>query len=309
VLRERSRLEERQVRIKVIVNPGAGQPESVLSVLNDTLGGAGIAWDVAVTHGPGDAYKAARAAAEKGYDLIGVYGGDGTVAEVAAALVAGGPPMAILPGGTGNALAEDLGIPKTLPESAGLIAGGEYEIRRVDMGRVGEGSFILRLTMGFEASLVDAATRELKDRFGWLAYAFAFLQTLSDPPMATYGIEVDGEVFEAHGLACIVANSASAGVMGVRIAEGVDLSDGLLDVIVVERPELLQLAGDAMDAAAGEQPRSMSRWRGKKIRVQSTPVQPVLNDGEDAEDTPVEVSVLPGAIGIVVPKSVVPTAA
>jgi diacylglycerol kinase family enzyme len=99
------------------------------------------------------------------------------------------------------------------------------------------------------------------------------------------------------------------GVMGVRRAEGVDLSDGLLDVIVVERPELLQLAGDAMDAAAGEQPRSMSRWRGKKIRVQSTPVQPVLNDGEDAEDTPVEVSVLPGAIGIVVPKSVVPTAA
>jgi len=291
------------MRIKIIANPGAGQPEPVLSVLNDTLGAAGVEWDVAVTHGPGDGYDAARTAAEQGYDLVGVYGGDGTVAEVAAALLLGGPPMAVLPGGTGNALAEDLGVPKTLAEAAALVAGGEYEVRCVDMGRVGEGSFILRLTMGFEASLVDTATRELKDRFGWLAYAFAFLQTLSDPPMATYRIEVDGEVFEAHGLACIIANSASAGVLGVHIAEGVDLSDGLLDVIVVERPDLLELAGNAADAAAGEQPRSMSRWRGKRIRVESTPAQPVLSDGEDAGTTPVEVSVLPSAIRIVVPKT------
>jgi len=292
------------VRIKVIVNPGAGQPEPVLSVLNDAFGGAGIDWDVSVTHGPGDGYEAARTAAAEGYDLVGVYGGDGTVAEVAAALALGGPPMAILPGGTGNALAEDLGIPKTLAGAVALVAGGEYEVRRVDMGSFAGGSFILRLTMGFEASLVDTATRELKDRFGWLAYAFAFLQTLSDPPMATYRIEVDGETFEAHGLACIVANSASAGVLGVRIAEGVDLSDGLLDVIVVERPDLLELAGNAADAAAGEQPRSMSRWTGRCIRVESTPAQPVLSDGEGAGDTPVEVSVLPGAIGVVVPKRV-----
>jgi YegS/Rv2252/BmrU family lipid kinase len=292
------------VRIKVIANPGAGQPEPVLSILNEAFGGAGIDWEVAVTHGPGDGYDAARTAEAEGYDLVAVYGGDGTVAEVAAALALGGPPMAILPGGTGNALAEDLGIPKSLTEAAALVASGEYEVRRVDMGSVGDGSFVLRLTMGFEASLVDTATRELKDRFGWLAYAFAFLQTLSDPPMATYRIEVDGEKFEAHGLACIVANSASSGVLGVRIAEGVDPSDGLLDVIVVERLDLLERAGNAAGAAAGAQPTSMSRWRGKRVRVASTPVQPVLSDGEEAGDTPVEVSVLPGAIGIVVPREV-----
>ncbi len=291
------------MKVKVIANPGAGQPEPVLSVLNDTLGAAGIEWDVTVTHAAGDGYDAARLASGQGYDLVGVYGGDGTVAEVAAALALGGPPMVILPGGTGNALAEDLGIPKTLPEAAALLAEGDYEIRRVDMGTLGDRTFILRLTMGFEASLVDVATREMKDRFGWLAYAFAFLQTLSDPPMATYRIVVDGEAIEAHGLACIVANSASAGVMGVRIAEGVELSDGLLDVIVVERPDLMQLAGNAVDAAGGQPPRSMSRWRGKVIRVESDPVQPVLNDGEDAGSTPVEVSVLPGAIGILVPRS------
>jgi diacylglycerol kinase (ATP) len=293
---------EDAVRIKVIANPGAGQPEPVLSILNDTFGAAGIDWEVAVTHGPGDAYDAARQAAGESWDLIGAYGGDGTVAEVASALSSGGPPMAILPGGTGNALAEDLGIPKTLAPAAALVAGGEYDIRPVDMGRAGDRLFIVRLTMGFEASVVEAATRELKDRFGWLAYAFASLQTLADPPRAVYRIDVDGEVVEAEGVACIVANSASTGVLGVKIAEGVSVSDRSLDVFVFERADLLSLAGDAADTMAGQERRSMSRWRGELIRIESRPEQSVLADGEAAGTTPAEVSVVPNAIGVVVPK-------
>ncbi len=290
------------MRINVIINPGAGQPEPILSQLNDAFGAAGIEWDVSVTHGSGDGYAAARKAAEADYDLIGVYGGDGTVSEVASALALGGPPMAVLPGGTGNALAEDLGIPKTLAEAAVLIASGEYDVRAVDMGRAGHQWFILRLTMGFEASLVEAATKELKDRFGWLAYAFASMQTIAAPPTATYRIDVDGEVVEAAGVACIIANSASTGVLGVRIAEGVDVSDGLLDVIVVQRADFLSLAGSAANASAGQYSENLTRWRGRRIRVESSPAQPVLADGEAARTTPIEVSIVPGVVGVVVPK-------
>lgn len=290
------------MRIKVIANPGAGQPEPVLSVLNDAFGPAAIDWDVVVTHGKGDGYRATRRAVEQGYDLIAAYGGDGTVTEVASALVLGGPPMAILPGGTGNALAEDLGIPRTLAAAAALIAGGVYDTRRVDMGRVGEGFFILRLTMGLEASVVEAATRELKDRFGWLAYAFAGLQKLASPSRTCYLIEVDGVPAEAEGLACILANSASMGVIDVKIADGVEVSDGLLDVIVVDLPDLSSLVGSAADLAAGETPRALMRWRGERIRVEARPRQSVLADGEDAGQTPVEATVVPGAIGILVPE-------
>lgn len=210
--------------------------------------------------------------------------------------------MAILPGGTGNGLAEDLGIPNVLSDAAALVASKQYEVRGVDMGRVGDGWFILRLTMGFEASAVEAATRELKDRFGWLAYTFAGLQTLADPPMAAYHIEVDGEAVEVSGLACVIANSASTGVMGMKIAEGTDVSDGLLDVIVVERADLPSLAGSFVDAVAGSTPRGLCQWRGKKIAVASRPVQPVLADGEEAGSSPVEVSVVPEAIQVVVPR-------
>ena len=291
------------MRVRVIINPAAGAAEPVLSVLNDVFGPAGIDWDVAITHEAGDAEAAARAAADKGFDLLGVYGGDGTIAEVASALAEGGPPMLLLPGGTGNALAEDLGIPPLLANAAGLAVDDAGEVKRVDLGKVGSVRFALRLTMGFEAEMVSTATREMKDRYGWLAYALTGLKTLSAPPMATYSMTVDGDAMECEGLAAVIANSASSGLAGVRLAEDVDVSDGLLDLIVVRNPDLLGWLGNAADVAQGQQPRMLSRWRGTEIHVDASPAQSVLADGEDAGLTPVDVTIERGAIGVLVPRS------
>lgn len=290
-------------RLKIVINPASGQTEPMLSILNDVLAPSDIEWDVAITHGPGDGVTAAREAVEQGFDLIGVYGGDGTVTEVASALTGGGPPLLLLPGGTGNALAEDLGIPPTLAEAASLLTGGEYSVRSVDVGRAGKLPFVLRLTMGFEAEMVVAATHEMKDRYGWLAYALTGLQTLSAPPQATYTMTIDGEDIVSEGLAAIVANSASTGVAGVRFAEDVGLSDGMLDVVVVHQANLFGWLGSAKDAAQGQQPRMMSRWRGKAIRIEASPAQSVLADGEDAGVTPVDVTVEPDALQVIVPKA------
>ena len=157
--------------------------------------------------------------------------------------------------------------------------------------------------MGFEAEMVSAATREMKDRYGWLAYALTGLQTLASPPMATYSVTVDGEVSECEGLAAVVANSAATGLVGVKFADDVHVSDGLLDVIVVHNPDLLGWLGNAADAAQGQQPRMLSRWRGTKIHVDASPAQAVLADGEDAGTTPIDVTAAAGAIGVIVPKA------
>jgi YegS/Rv2252/BmrU family lipid kinase len=291
------------MRVKVIVNPAAGKPESVLSVLDSVFGPADIDWNVSITHKAGDGMKAARKAADKGYDLIGAYGGDGTISEVAAGLAEGGPPMLLLPGGTGNALAEDLGIPVSLVEAAALAVGDAGTAKPVDLGRYGTKWFVQRMTMGFEATMVHATTRKMKDRYGWLAYALSALRSLSDPPMATYSMNIDGKAVECSGLAALVANSASTGLPGVRIASDVDVSDGLLDVIVIEGDTLPMLLGSAVDAAQGIQPRALSRWRAKEVHVTGVPVQRVIADGEDAGRTPVEVSVAAGAIRVLVAKA------
>jgi diacylglycerol kinase family enzyme len=149
--------------------------------------------------------------------------------------------------------------------------------------------------------MVAAATRERKDRYGWLAYAFSALEALAETPLTDYSITVDGVTAEAQGVAALVANSASTGVAGVRIADDVSVSDGVLDLIIIQRTDLPGLLGIAAAAAQDQPSRLLSRWRGKQISVESEPVSNVLADGEDAGRTPVDVAVVPGAVGVLVP--------
>lgn len=291
-------------RVKIVINPAAGKSEPVLSQLNDVFGPADIEWDVALTHKAGDGTVAAREAVEQGFDLIGVYGGDGTVAEVASALIDGGPPLLLLPGGTGNALADDLGVPGTLADAAALAVGTDTEVIRIDLGQVGDRVFALRLTMGIETAMVQSATREMKDRFGWAAYVISGLQALSAPQVVKYTITVDGEVNEVEGVAAMIANSASVGrLSGVKLARGVDMCDGVLDAVVVENTALTSLLGNAAEAVQGQEPSGLRRWTGTRFRVDAMPAQVVLADGEDVGFTPVDVTVLPGAVGVLVPRA------
>ena len=106
--------------IHVIINPAAGQNDTVLNKLNAVFHPAGVNWDVSITKASGDATHYAREAIEAGVDIVCAYGGDGTVMEVAHAVQSGEVPMAILPGGTANLMAVELGIPKDLTEAARL---------------------------------------------------------------------------------------------------------------------------------------------------------------------------------------------
>ena len=291
------------MRVKVIINPAAGKEEPILGVLDTVFTELDIEWDVAITHAAGDGIAAALQAADGGFDLIGAYGGDGTVSEVASALAQGGPPMLLLPGGTGNVLAEELGIPPTLAEAAALAGENAAEVKRVDMGKTGDRWFIVRLTTGFESTVVEEATRELKLRYGRFAYPIAALKTLVDPPVAHYSLVIDGREIEGEGVEVMVANSAGTGVTGIQLADEVDVSDGLLDVLLLESTDIPNLIASAADAAAGQPPRLVTRWRGTTIHIEATPAQGVSIDGEAEGLTPLDVVTVPGAIGVLVPRS------
>ena len=127
-------------KIHIIINPASGQPQPILNQINDVLYPAAVAWNVSITNQSGDAVRFTRQALEDGAEVVGAYGGDGTVMEVAQAVQGGEIPMAILPGGTANLMSVELGIPKDLAKAAQIMIDPESQIRCIDMGQVGEHS-------------------------------------------------------------------------------------------------------------------------------------------------------------------------
>ena len=107
-------MEKKIKNIRIIINPAAGKGESILPVINASMKEAGIKWEVSVTHQKGDAIRFAKDAVKEGVDALAVYGGDGTLTEAIIGLMGSDIPLAILPGGSANVMATELGIPAAL---------------------------------------------------------------------------------------------------------------------------------------------------------------------------------------------------
>src|SRR5689334_16286997 len=124
-------------RIQVIINPAAGKNEPILNTLHDVFKDHDVDWDVNITKKAGDGARLAKAALDRGVDLVAAYGGDGTLLDVAEAMVNTGMPMAFLPGGTANAMVAEVGVPGTLAEAARVIVQPDSVLRAIDVGRIG----------------------------------------------------------------------------------------------------------------------------------------------------------------------------
>lgn len=285
--------------IHVVINPAAGRDEPILNTLNDVFRKYQVDWDVSITKKFGDATEFARRAAESGADLVAGYGGDGTQMEIANGLRGGHTPMAILPGGTGNAMAFALHIPRELRQAVELVCQSSY-LRKIDLGQIGERYFMLRVYTGPEKDKV--ASREMKDKYGLLAYPLASVRVMRNLPVLTHSITIDGDTIEAEGFICLIINTGVPGGIKFPDHPDIDPGDGLLDLIMLNKTiqSLRSFASYRLDV--GEAKAHVQHWRGKEITVQIDPSQTVWIDGEEHGKTPFTAKVLPSAIQIVAPK-------
>jgi diacylglycerol kinase (ATP) len=301
-------------KVHIIVNPASGQDRPVLSILNDIFQPTGIDWDVLVTKTAGDARRYAEQALALGVDAVGVYGGDGTVMEVASALAGTRVPLAIFPGGTANVISLELGIPNDPAEACALVSGGRSTMRDIDVGRLGDSIFLTRIGMGLDSNVIAATDRDQKDRMGWVAYALNTLRELADPKISNYTLTLDGQAIEIEGLMCIVANSgifsANTGGAVLTFAPSISVTDGLLDVMVIRRADvgsLLAVAASIVTGADDTEP--MPHWQVREAIIQAEPPQSIQLDGEILGPMTVHASVWPRALRVVVPASAEPPTA
>lgn len=299
-------------RVHVVINPASGKDEPILNTLNEVFGTHGVAWDVSVTHKYGDATEQAMAAIADGVDLVVGYGGDGTQHEIAnAVLRAAGvsgkqTPMGILPGGTGNGFAREMGVPGKLRPAVEVLC-TSTKTRSIDVGRLvsvaqpqaHDRYFIQRMYVGTEPE--EQTSRAMKDKYGVFAYAVNMASHAKDGKYFQYRADVDGETLEFGGIKIYIVNSGMMGT-GLRITHAYAIDDGLLDCFVIDphHRSTLVAATERFLSVGGA--KAMLYYRqARAVTLAAEPDQPVWTDGEYVGRTPVTVDVVPQALTIVVP--------
>jgi YegS/Rv2252/BmrU family lipid kinase len=289
-------------RIHIIINPASGRPKPILHILNRVFKKAQVDWNISLTKESGDGERFTREAVKNGADIVGAYGGDGTVMEVARGLLGSPVPLAILPGGSANLMAVELGIPKDLEQATKVAAGVGSSTTQVDVGRLGTNYFLLRVGIGFDARKVAYADRKLKNRIGVLAYSVSAVKAIKDSKSAKYRITLDGKQIDVEGVTCLIDNAGNMGIQGFQPAKNISVSDGLLDVLLIGSKGMMDVLtrGPSLFDANLVEP-VIEHYQARQILIEVDPPQPVQVDGEIVEDTPVSAEVLPGALAVIVP--------
>lgn len=191
--------------IHIILNPTAGRRKrGLLDDVVARLEAAGADVTVELTQAAGHATELARAAARSGKaDVIVAAGGDGTINEVARGLLGQGVPLGIVPLGTANVLAVEIGLPPRAEEIASMLLGGPAEL--IGTGLVQGKIFLLMAGIGFDGEIVHGIDPKLKRLWGKGAFIWSGLQTWMRGPGHDISLVVDGR--EKQAAWAIVTNA------------------------------------------------------------------------------------------------------
>ena len=253
------------------------------------------------TEHSGHAVALARQAVAGGMDAICALGGDGTVNEVINGMAESGLPLLIVPTGTVNVLALELGLPFDPADACRLASLGQ--LSWIDLGRAGERYFALMAGVGLDAMVVSAINPMLKKALREAAFAVQGVATFfrSDFPL----VRVESAEQSADGYFVVIGNSANYGG-SFGITTKASMRDGLLDVCVLQTLSPFSTAHYWLAALVDTHLKhpKVQYWRTQSARVsvvESAEEVLIQTDGEVAGKLPMVCQVVPKALTVVVP--------
>jgi YegS/Rv2252/BmrU family lipid kinase len=236
-----------------------------------------------------------------GCDLLFVWGGDGSVQRAIDVLAGSDVPLAILPAGTANLFASNLGIPAEL-ESA-ITVGLRGRRRRLDVARFNGEHFAVMAGAGFDAAMIAGADGTLKDRFGRLAYVWTGSQSLRAKPFKAK-IDVDGAPWYRGEASCILVGNVGQLFGGIEVFADAEPDDGRLEVGVVHADGVTDWLRALARTAAGDAEGSplVQATSAKRIDVKlNKKVLYELDGGDRDKVKAFTIEIRPAAITICVP--------
>ena len=245
--------------------------------------------------------KQVKRALDEGAELVFAWGGDGTVQRCVDVLAGTGVPLAIVPAGTANLLATNLGIPKDI--EAAVRTGLEGARRSIDVGRLNGERFAVMAGAGLDAVMIRDADAGLKDRVGRIAYVWTGARNVRAKPFGAK-IRIDGTSWFDDTASCILIGNVGNLFGGVEAFEDARPDDGMLELGVVTAEGLVQWARTVARTALGTTEKSpfvhITRARTIEVELDRKVLYEV--DGGDREKRKsFEVEVEPGAMEICVP--------
>jgi YegS/Rv2252/BmrU family lipid kinase len=287
--------------VHIIINPSAGKEEPILTYLNKAFMAAGMNWQMSIVTPALDAYSITEKLIGK-TDLVIVYGGDGTLSEVARALCQTDTPMAIIPGGTANVMSKELGIPQDSREAIDLIINGTTKLSNIDMGLANGVPFLLRISLGMMADMVLRADDELKDSLGQMAYGVTAIQTLMHNKVLKFGLLIDGEQIVEEGVLLTITNAGSIGISDFSFLPDMRVDDGLLDVILLNDADFLSVLRVAGSTLFQTESDVLKHWKCKEVSVfMEQPCSFIFDDREE-QATEIHIKIIPRALKVLIPQ-------
>jgi YegS/Rv2252/BmrU family lipid kinase len=291
--------------VLVVLNPVAGNVDAaqIRRTLERDFSKANWSYEIYTTTGEERLADVVRAHLAPGIDAIVAAGGDGTVSGVVDGLARTEIPLGIIPVGTGNTLARDLGIPLEPKDALNLLTGA-HEFKGVDAIRVDDCFFVLNVSVGISSLTMRHTAYQQKRHFGFLAYIWQGVRWLIGLQPRRFTVVTDGEATRTRASEVVVANSRLIGAPPFGWGDHVVLDDGRLDVCLVHArtaPNYIGLGANILLGRPRQDPHIRYLSAKHSIRLETDRPLPVQGDGDVFGQTPLRVEVEPCALKVIVP--------
>ena len=288
--------------VHLIVNPrsGYGGRKLLVAQLGRAIRAAGFDLVLYPTKAPADATRYARSIADKAAAAI-IWGGDGTVNEVANALAGTDVPILACPAGTENLLAKELKIPHAPSAIVDVLKTGQ--IVECDVGEVNGRNFLLIIGVGFDGEVVRRVSTSRTGHISHLSYFWPIWRTFWGHRFPKMRIVADGEeIFNDFGLAFV--GNISRYAVGLRICRDASFNDGLLDLVVFSCREQTRLMLHAAWTLLRMHPLKgdVIYRQFRNARIETDEPIPSQVDGDMGENTPLDISITDRRVKLLIPQ-------